>query len=109
MYRAVVAGDMDAFLSVFSDSVVYVAPGGVSHRGHQGVRAYIQPAQENFEVLDPPAVHIFGSGDWVCSEGTWSGVERGARERSTWRECHVVRFEGDKIVELHEYIDEIPG
>ena len=102
-YDRVSRGDVDGFLTVLHDDVVWteqVLPDQRVYHGHDGVRQWIADVTEAFTWGTFELVGLEQGGDDVVSQvhvtthGSASGVEVDATV------FHVIRYRGDRIARI---------
>ena len=114
------AGDWDAYGRVFAEDVVLYSPG--QQGPARGRAARVKLVRELMEAFPDGVVEVtstFGQGDLICVECTFAGTHTGpliapdgstvppTNARVDFPYCLVMRFEGDEVVELHEYYDQL--
>jgi predicted ester cyclase len=74
---------------------------------------------EIFAGIRSEITNIFGQGDWVCLQGTMTEVHKGTFTLQNGTQipptgkqiripiCNVIRLEHGKIIEVHEYHDQL--
>ncbi len=117
MYEALNGHDREALGRFYSDDCEIVAPPG-ELRGRDAVQSLAQTYWNAFSDLKWRTIGQFGSGDVVVTEEILEGTHDGAlvlpgesmpasgRHLST-RVCEVARVQGDEIVSLHLYWDNV--
>ena len=72
-----------------------------------------------FADLRAEITNIFGQDDWVCIQGIMTGMHEGAFTLQNGKQipptgkniripiCNVIKLKDGKIVELHEYFDQL--
>lgn len=117
MYEALNAHDSEELARYYSDDCEVVAPPG-ELRGREAVRALAQTYWNAFPDLKWRTVGQYASGDTVVTEEILDGTNDGAlvlpegslpasgRHLQT-RVCEVARVEGEEIVSLHLYWDNV--
>jgi ketosteroid isomerase-like protein len=114
------AGDWDAYGRVFAEDVLVHSPG--QGGPVKGRAARVQVVRELMEAFPDGVVEVtgtFGQDDFICVECTFAGTHTGplaapdgstippTTQRVDFPYCLVMRFEGDEVVELHEYYDQL--
>jgi ketosteroid isomerase-like protein len=74
-FEAISAWDIDALLRVYHPEIEFLPLTGTQvetggYRGHDGVRAYLEEAEDLWEVLEPDGNHYEDLGDRVVVSGT---------------------------------------
>jgi steroid delta-isomerase-like uncharacterized protein len=117
MYEALNAHDRDALGPFYSEDCEVVAPPG-ELRGRDGVQAIVDTYWNAFPDLKWRTVGQYASGDTVVTEEILDGTHDGplvmpdgsipaSGRHLTTRVCEVARVEGDEIVSLHLYWDNV--
>ncbi|MFQ5871016.1 MAG: ester cyclase [Candidatus Geothermarchaeales archaeon] len=114
------AHDLDSLLGFYADSVVrYSTASPEPLKGPAAIREHFKASFTAFPDYHYEKERAFGQGDWICLEGTFTATHRGplqgpdgrtipATNRTVrGRDCTLVKFEGGKITEVHEYSDQL--
>lgn len=114
------AHDLDGFVGFYSESAVHYQPSRSEPlKGRSAIREdYLKTTFTGFPDIQFEKVRAFGQGDWVCVEGIFKGTHTGILEEGGQRipatdksvrapVCIVFKVEGDKAMEVHEYIDQL--
>jgi steroid delta-isomerase-like uncharacterized protein len=75
-FQAIDAGDVDGAVSLLSDDVEFVTPAG-SMKGPEEVRPFVRGYVVAFPDGKFDMTAVFGSGNAVAMEGTYSGTNSG--------------------------------
>ena len=117
MYEALNGHDGEAVARHYSEDCEVVAPPG-ELCGREAVRTLAQTYWNAFSDLKWRTIAQYASGDTVVTEEILEGTNDGALvlpegsmsasgRRLTTRVCEVARVEGDEIVSLHLYWDNV--
>lgn len=110
VYRQVIDAvnrdDPDALDALMIDDVVDHNPIPDQPLGRAGFKSWMSSARASFPDLAGTVEDCFGAGDKVAGRVTWRGTHRGAfaglppsKRHVAFQAFHMVRFEGDQIVE----------
>jgi limonene-1,2-epoxide hydrolase len=100
--------DLDKFVEYFDENALDYVP---SRKEPLKGRDEIRKDNEEFISLLPD-VHFeiknaFGQDNWLCIEGNVTGTYKGPNEMTiNVPSCMVVKIQGKKVKELHEYFDQ---
>ncbi len=97
---AVAAGDLQRFLSVFSDDVVVMPPDHPTARGRDAFTAFVKPFFDEFTLLETISYdEIRVAGDWAVGTFTYSFTTTpkagGASSRELGKGIWLFRRSGD--------------
>lgn len=64
-------GDIDGWLALFSEDIVFMPPDQTIVEGKEAIRAIVEPFQEQFNIEESTSLdEIQVSGDWAFTRGT---------------------------------------
>ena len=97
-------GDIDAFLRLVDEDVVWLAARSAvegAYRGHEGLRKFFADNDENFEVFEPELQEVRDLGDRILVFGSLHIRGRGSAVETdvpiagifTYRQGKLVRWE----------------
>jgi len=95
--------DHEGFLAYCTDDTVWNFMGGISLRGKQAVKQYMDAT-----YIEPPVnkvAQLLADGDYVIATGKISIKDKDGKV-TTSDYCDVWRFENGKMAELHAYVVE---
>jgi steroid delta-isomerase-like uncharacterized protein len=117
-FNAVNAHDWKRFQGLYADSTVWQDAGlDKTIKGSAAVRRRLEAFALGFPDLRWELTRVFGQGEWICAEFTFTGNHRGplpfphsesiAATKKSVRigACGVYRIDGDRIAESHVYFD----
>lgn len=118
--RTVNNREWEAYGEFFAENVTMRIPGAIDGTtGREARIAFVQGIIRAFPDGKIASVRTIGQGDWSCFQLTFSGTHDGplatpggdeippTNKRVAFPYCVVARFEGDQIVELDEYFDQL--
>ena len=119
--RAFNAHDLDGWMALHAEDAVHTQPNRAEPlRGREAIRAdYLAATWTAFPDFRFELARAFGAGGWVCVEGVFTGTHSGPLASPggetippTGRQvrvplCMVLRLAGGRIVEVHEYNDQL--
>lgn len=115
------AHDVDRFVKFYAVSAVHYQPTQSEPlKGRDAIREdYVKSTFTAFPDVQFEKVRAFSQGNWVCVEGNFKGIHKGpvpgpggeiipATDKTVRVPiCLVVKFEGGKVTEVHEYNDQL--
>lgn len=114
------ARDWGTYGRLWAESLVTHAPGlGEPTKGRAARVQWMQGFLEAFPDGRIEKRQSFGDGDRLCVELTFAGTHKGpllgprgnaipaTNRRVRFQSCLVLRFDGEEVIELHEYFDQI--
>jgi len=117
-FDAVNAHDWKRFQGLYSDSTVWHDPGlGKPIKGSTAVRKRLEAFAKGFPDFRWHLDRVFGQGEWMCAEFTFTGTHGGplpfadaksilvTKKSIRISACGVYRIKEGKIVESHVYFD----
>ncbi len=112
--------DLDRYFELYAESFLHYSPARPEPRkGLAAGRKDIEEGMTAFPDTRLEVVRTFGYDDWVCLEmtstGTHTGPLKGAggetipptNKSVRLQVCIVLKFEGGKVTEEHEYYDQL--
>jgi predicted ester cyclase len=112
--------DVERILSLHLPSVISRDPQNPQGaKGHQAIRAGIEPMFKAFPDFHVVPERTFGQGDWIVEEGVGIGTHKGPLEAPgappippTNRPvrlpyAYIAKVDGGKIAETHLYFDQV--
>ena len=112
--------DLDRFVELHAESFVHHDPALPEPlKGHRALREFFQGSVTAFPDIQVEKERVFGQGDWVCVEFTFSGTHRGpllgpggemipaTNKPVRFKDCVVLKFEGGEVTEEREYYDHL--
>jgi ketosteroid isomerase-like protein len=78
-------------------------PDSTTHRGHEGVVAFMAEWWEAFDDLHADVEELIDAGDRVVAVLRLHGRVRGSSHEVDMSETHVLTMLGGKVTEIHEY------
>lgn len=118
LYDALDAHDLESFVKLCAESVVYHTPDQPEPiRGREALREYNARWFEAMPDFRMRGIRIFGQSDWVCAEHEVTGTNTGPlpgpgggtmppTNRSVRAPgCDVLKVQGGKVTEIRSYFD----
>ncbi|HLA46071.1 MAG TPA: ester cyclase [Thermoplasmata archaeon] len=114
------ARDWDQFANLHAESVVQFAPDRAEPRkGRSDLVKFYRTFFDAFPDMDAKRERAFAQGEWVCAEYTVTGTHLKplanpagppippTNKKVRVASCTVYRVQGGKVVEVHEYFDQL--
>jgi steroid delta-isomerase-like uncharacterized protein len=113
--------DIDRFMSFYAENALHYQPTQAEPlRGLSAIKEdYMNLTFKAFPDVAFETSNVFSQGEWVCIEGIFKGTHKGPLLDAEKGEipptnkyvevpiCFVMKFKDDKIVEVHEYNDQL--
>ncbi len=112
--------DWETYGRLWAESLITHAPGlGEPTKGRAARVKWVQGILEAFPDGRIEKKQSFGHGDRLCVELTFAGTHKGpllgpsgnavpaTNKRVRFPYCLVLKFDGEEVIELHEYFDQI--
>ncbi|HEY4250874.1 MAG TPA: nuclear transport factor 2 family protein [Roseomonas sp.] len=110
LYGEYVRGNRDALFDALTEDVVWASNGAQAlpwsgtHNGRAGVAAYFRHLDSEIEVVGYAVERVIAQGDWIAVIAKARARFRSGEERILAK-VDVVRMDGDRVAEFHEYYD----
>lgn len=109
-FAAMGSGDRQALLALAAQDIEWIVPGdgwplAGTHRGHAGLKVFLQKASETMETSFPEPPEYVAQGDRVLMIGVAVGAIRATKKafKDDWVFAITVR--DGKVARIREYID----
>jgi len=109
-FAAMGSGDKEGLLALSADDIEWIVPGkdwplAGTHRGHAGLRAFLQKASETMETSFPEPPEYVAQGDRVLVVGFATGRIKATDKtfKDDWVFAITVR--DGKVAKIREYVD----
>jgi len=109
-FAAMGSGDRDALLALSAHDIQWIVPGegwplAGTHRGHAGLKAFLQKASETMETSFPEPPEYVAQGDRVLIVGVATGKIKATNKtfKDDWVFAITVR--DGKVAKIREYVD----
>jgi len=109
-FAAMGSGDRDALLALSAHDIQWIVPGegwplAGTHRGHAGLKAFLQKASETMETSFPEPPEYVAQGDRVLIVGVATGKVKATNKtfKDDWVFAITVR--DGKVAKIREYVD----
>jgi len=109
-FAAMGSGDRDALLALSAHDIQWIVPGegwplAGTHRGHAGLKAFLQKASETMETSFPGPPEYVAQGDRVLIVGVATGKIKATNKtfKDDWVFAITVR--DGKVAKIREYVD----
>jgi ketosteroid isomerase-like protein len=93
--------DIDAFLALCADDIVWTMVGDKTVTGKEAIRQWMasMPSEAPIFTVD----QIIGDGDFVTAFGTMTMADQEGKP-TPYDYCDVYRFRGDQIAEMRSFV-----
>src|SRR5215217_1029221 len=101
-------GDVDAFLSLVDEDVVWIAARSAvegAYRGHGGLRKFFADNEENFEVFEPDFREVRDLGDRILVSGAIHIRGRGSSVETDIPIAGIFTFRNGKLTRWEDFRD----
>ncbi len=118
--KAQMARDWEEFANLHAESVIQFAPDRAEPRkGRPELVGFYRTFFDAFPDMDAKRERVFAQGEWVCAEYTVTGTHLKplanpggqpippTNKKVRVANCSVYRVQGGKVVEVHEYFDQL--
>jgi ketosteroid isomerase-like protein len=106
--EALSRGDMEAFLSLVDEDVVWIAARSAvegAYHGHDGLRKFFADNEENFEVFEPDFREVRDLGDRILVFGAIHIRGRGSAVETDIPIAGIFTFKQGKLVRWEDFRD----
>lgn len=109
-FAAMGSGDKDGLLELSADDIEWIVPGedwplAGTHRGHAGMRAFLQKASETMETSFPEPPEYVAQGDRVLVVGFATGRIKATDRMFEDDWVFAITVRSGKVAKIREYVD----
>jgi len=109
-FAAMGRGDRDALLALSAHDIEWIVPGegwplAGAHRGHAGLKAFLQKASETMETSFPEPPEYVAQGDRVFIVGVATGKIKATNKTFHDDWVFAITVRSGKVAKIREYID----
>jgi ketosteroid isomerase-like protein len=109
-FAAMGRGDRQALLALCADDIEWIVPGedwslAGTHRGHAGLRAFLQKASETMETSFPEPPEYVAQGDRVMVVGFATGRIKATNRTFEDDWVFAITVRKGKVAKIREYVD----
>ena len=109
-FAAMGSGDKEALLALSADDIEWIVPGkdwplAGTHRGHAGLRAFLQKASETMETSFPEPPEYVAQGDRVLVVGFATGRIKATDKTFEDDWVFAITVRDGKVAKIREYVD----
>jgi ketosteroid isomerase-like protein len=109
-FAAMGSGDKEALLELSADDIEWIVPGkdwplAGTHRGHAGLRAFLQKASETMETSFPEPPEYVAQGDRVLVVGFATGRIKATDKTFEDDWVFAITVRNGKVAKIREYVD----
>jgi uncharacterized protein len=109
-FAAMGAGDRETLLALSAHDIEWVVPGegwplAGTHRGHAGLKAFLQKASETMETSFPEPPEYVAQGDRVLVIGFATGTIKATNNSFKDNWIFAITVRNGKVATIREYID----
>jgi len=109
-FAAMGSGDKEALLELSADDIEWIVPGkdwplAGTHRGHAGLRAFLQKASETMETSFPEPPEYVAQGDRVLVMGFATGKIKATDKTFEDDWVFAITVRDGKVAKIREYVD----
>ena len=111
MYETFVAGDIEAFLNLFSDDVVWQSPEienvplGGKLSGRENLAGFISSIDEYEEFLKMEPTEFIAQGDRVVVLGSYLARSKTTDKQYATDFAHIITVKDGKVISFLEFFD----
>jgi uncharacterized protein len=109
-FAAMGSGDKQGLLALSAEDIEWIVPGGDwplagTHRGHAGLRDFLQKASETVETSFPEPPEYVAQGDRVLVVGFATGRIKATNRTFEDHWVFAVTVRDGKVAKIREYVD----
>jgi len=109
-FAAMGSGDKERLLELSADDIEWIVPGedwplAGTHRGHAGLRAFLQKASETMETSFPEPPEYVAQGDRVLVVGFATGRIKATNKTFEDDWVFAITVRDGKVAKIREYVD----
>jgi ketosteroid isomerase-like protein len=109
-FAAMGSGDKEGLLALCADDIERIVPGedwslAGTHRGHAGLRAFLQKASETMETSFPEPPEYVAQGDRVMVVGFATGRIKATNRTFEDHWVFAMTVRNGKVAKIREYVD----
>jgi len=109
-FAAMGSGDKEGLLDLSADDIEWIVPGkdwplAGTHRGHAGLRAFLQKASETMETSFPEPPEYVAQGDRVLVVGFATGRIKATDKTFEDDWVFAITVRDGKVAKIREYVD----
>ncbi|WP_213949476.1 nuclear transport factor 2 family protein [Luteibacter sp. dw_328] len=109
-FAAMGSGDKEGLLALCADDIEWIVPGedwslAGTHRGHAGLRAFLQKASETMETSFPEPPEYVAQGDRVMVVGFATGRIKATNRTFEDDWVFAITVRKGKVAKIREYVD----
>ena len=109
-FAAMGSGDKEGLLALSTDDIEWIVPGrdwplAGTHRGHAGLRAFLQKASETMETSFPEPPEYVAQGDRVLVVGFATGRIKATDKTFEDDWVFAITVRDGKVAKIREYVD----
>ena len=109
-FAAMGSGDKEGLLALSADDIEWIVPGkdwplAGTHRGHAGLRAFLQKASETMETSFPEPPEYVAQGDRVLVVGFATGRIKATDKTFEDDWVFAITVRDGKVAKIREYVD----
>ena len=93
--------DMEAFLALCTDNIVWTMAGESTVTGKKAIREWMKSMGPGTPAIKVD--QVVAEGDVACATGSFTMKDKDGHE-APFEFCDVYRFQGDRVAELKAYV-----